>query len=326
MKKKGLAVIASVVLGVCTAQALVLFESDFEGYDLGASLKGTNAWNAINETNLQGAVVFAINSPLGAAGSQAMHFRDTFNGPLGNSLIYRQVNGIVSNNIAVFNFDFMADTSEQSPQILLQFAGTTVVQLTVHPNGVGTGPIKYHNGGGFQTIPSTLATNTWYRFALTANVDTDTFDLVVTDGINTHFNQTGLSFKNSVSNINRIAFSSNASVGGVGASYYFDNVTAGNDVIAVIPPPLPSTFISATATAGDLVKIEISAPEPDRAFLFGRSNLGAGSWTNVPHSDDGSNAFTVTNLTYSTSETNGNISIYVNATNAAGFFSTGHSE
>ncbi len=222
---------ASLVVGLSVGLSQAALMEDFESYTAGTSIHGLNNWSAINQTATQGTLVSALNSPLGPAGSRSMRFNDAdATAGLGNGLTYRQVNGQLVGGIGAFSFDFMATVNAQTPQVLLQLAGTTAVQMTITPNGGGTGVVRYHNGSGFQTIGSGLSLGTWYTFTLTADVNTDTFGLVVSDGTSTVISGSNLGFRNAVTDLNRIAFTSNAAAGQTGADYNFDNVN-------VVPEP-----------------------------------------------------------------------------------------
>jgi hypothetical protein len=81
----------------------------------------------------------------------------------------------------------------------------------------------------------------------------------------------------------------------------------------------PANIVSIEATTNSLLKIVVGTTMPDRSFPESRNDLVAGSWTNVPHSSDGTSAFVETNLSYSTAEGT-NYAIYVEGTNSAAFF------
>jgi hypothetical protein len=71
------------------------------------------------------------------------------------------------------------------------------------------------------------------------------------------------------------------------------------------------------------MRIVVDAPSlASNYYPKSTADLQVGAWTGVPHSDDGVNAFVVTNLDYSTAEGTNEV-IYVRATNSAAFFGIG---
>ncbi|QHI69716.1 hypothetical protein [Tichowtungia aerotolerans] len=84
----------------------------------------------------------------------------------------------------------------------------------------------------------------------------------------------------------------------------------------------PVTEIKALEMVGEsLLKITINSTDQwGQLKLVGTSDLLKDEWDYVAHSDNGSNAFVVTNLLYSTQEDAATCSVYVQATNSAVFF------
>ena len=86
---------------------------------------------------------------------------------------------------------------------------------------------------------------------------------------------------------------------------------------------LPATIISVTPVSGNLLKLVISAPSAaDKYYPKAKSALTESDWVEVPHSDNGTNPFKVSNLTYSTVEGENKV-IYVKTTDTAKFFGIG---
>ncbi len=80
------------------------------------------------------------------------------------------------------------------------------------------------------------------------------------------------------------------------------------------------TIIGVTAVASGVVERTIDAPsEASRYNPESRDSLNGGAWAPVPHSDNSSGPFVVSNLSYSTAAGTNEI-IYIEATNAAAFF------
>lgn len=80
------------------------------------------------------------------------------------------------------------------------------------------------------------------------------------------------------------------------------------------------SIVSSSMVSGNVMKLVVDAPsDASRYWPEGVSDLVSGSWATVAHSDDGVNAFVVTNLAYSTAEGSNEV-IYVQAVNPAGFF------
>ncbi len=88
------------------------------------------------------------------------------------------------------------------------------------------------------------------------------------------------------------------------------------------PPADPALIVGIEPVEGSLIKLIFSAPSPSTTYPKSTTDLAAGGWAGVPHSDDGINPFVVTNLDYS-SASDTNVAIYVEATNAAAFYSFG---
>ncbi|VGO19583.1 hypothetical protein [Pontiella sulfatireligans] len=85
----------------------------------------------------------------------------------------------------------------------------------------------------------------------------------------------------------------------------------------------PAEIIAIESVGMNQLKLIVHADrlDLDNHSLVGCDDLVIGSWNAVHHSDDGTNAFVITNLSYSTLAPDGsNAVIYVQATNNAGFF------
>jgi hypothetical protein len=82
------------------------------------------------------------------------------------------------------------------------------------------------------------------------------------------------------------------------------------------------TLVDFSPVPGDMMKAVFNTKGAANIYsLLAITNLLDGTWTNVAHSDDGENAFIVTNLGYSTVDATGtNIVIYVQSNDASKFF------
>ena len=114
-------------------------------------------------------------------------------------------------------------------------------------------------------------------------------------------------------------------LGGADSALWGDNASL---VFLGAHPMLPATILSWTAVSNGVMKMVVDAPGITSLYRpKATTDLLAGTWANVPHSDDGVNPFVVTNLGYSTTDATGtNEVIYVNATEATKFFGIGGSE
>ncbi len=201
-----------------------LVEDDYESYGLNGNVGGINGWVEINKTSNQGATVVATNSPL-SAGSQAVHFADSDPANVSDA----RIQNIFPEALLTLqiSFDFMASTSVQMPLLTIR-SGTAVTivaqQAVALAPFVNSGEIRYHDGSVWQVIPAGLALNTWYRFELTLDAATDTFSLVVSDGVVEWVNETGLSFRNPTGSLRSLDFATNAGFGQNGGSFYLDNL------------------------------------------------------------------------------------------------------
>ncbi len=89
-----------------------------------------------------------------------------------------------------------------------------------------------------------------------------------------------------------------------------------------VPTPdiIAPSIVGSSLVPGNAIKIVVDAPSAaGRYWPEGKLDLVSGSWTNIAHSDDGVNAFVVTNLDYSTAEGTNKV-IYVEASAAKEFF------
>ena len=88
-----------------------------------------------------------------------------------------------------------------------------------------------------------------------------------------------------------------------------------------IPPTEAATIVSSTVS-NNLMKIVVDTPSGVHLYHpMASSNLATGAWGSIPHSDDGVNAFVVTNLEYSTADASGtNEVIYVQVDYVQKFF------
>jgi hypothetical protein len=95
--------------------------------------------------------------------------------------------------------------------------------------------------------------------------------------------------------------------------------------VGFVPLSGPVTLVTSIGTlewvGANVLKITVNSnDEPGNLKLVGSSDLVNELWSYVAHSDDGSNAFVVTNLSYSTAIDATNYAVYVQATNSAAFF------
>ena len=99
-----------------------------------------------------------------------------------------------------------------------------------------------------------------------------------------------------------------------------DLVVSGTIGDAPIPDILPPDIIGWTQVSNNVMKLVVNAPSSANLYFpENRTDLAIGSWTNVAHSDDGVNAFIITNLSYSTAEGTNEV-IYVQSNDAQEFF------
>ena len=97
-------------------------------------------------------------------------------------------------------------------------------------------------------------------------------------------------------------------------------ITQATSVPVNVPDIVEPSIVSSSIVSGNVMKLVVDAPiDASRYWPEGVANLALGSWTNIAHSDDGVNAFVVTNLAYSTAEGTNEV-IYVQTVNPAGFF------
>lgn len=115
-------------------------------------------------------------------------------------------------------------------------------------------------------------------------------------------------------------------------SFFMDELRLGTtpaDVIgAPYPPSGPSEIMGWSREPGGLMKMVVNAPGRTKDYWpKAASDLLAGGWEGVPHSDDPGHTFYVTNLDYSTTDASGtNEVIYVQSSDATKFFRIGGAE
>ena len=83
-----------------------------------------------------------------------------------------------------------------------------------------------------------------------------------------------------------------------------------------------SQIISLKSFANNIMQMVVNTTDPTASYPKATSNLVNAVWTSVPHSDNGANAFVVTNLSYSTADGSNNV-IYVQASDAVQFYGIG---
>jgi len=97
-------------------------------------------------------------------------------------------------------------------------------------------------------------------------------------------------------------------------------ITPATAVPSIIPDIVQPSIVSSSMVSGNVMRLVVDAPiDASRYWPEGVSDLVSGSWASVAHSDNGVNAFVVTNLAYSTAEGSNEV-IYVQAVNPDGFF------
>jgi hypothetical protein len=101
---------------------------------------------------------------------------------------------------------------------------------------------------------------------------------------------------------------------------YSDTLIDDFSVDFLEPEPILCRIVDLIAVSSDQLKLLISLPnDPSQYSLIGRDDLSSGSWAPVAHSDDGLNAYILTNLSYSTTDGT-NVTVYVSATSSVGFY------
>ncbi|MCF7818026.1 MAG: hypothetical protein K9M54_09100 [Kiritimatiellales bacterium] len=107
---------------------------------------------------------------------------------------------------------------------------------------------------------------------------------------------------------------------------YLDNLLV--EIISAAAPPepepvIPASIVGWSVVSSNLMRMVVDAPSTaSNYYPKSTANLASGTWAGVAHSDDGLNPFVVTNLDYAGAEGTNKV-IFVQATNAAGFFGIG---
>jgi hypothetical protein len=97
-------------------------------------------------------------------------------------------------------------------------------------------------------------------------------------------------------------------------------ITQATSVPQTVPDIVQPSIVSSSMVSEDVMQLVVDAPiDASRYSVESTSGLTGGSWDSVAHSDDGMNAFFVTNLSYSTANGTNEV-IYVQTTNSAAFF------
>ena len=109
-------------------------------------------------------------------------------------------------------------------------------------------------------------------------------------------------------------------------SYVLDgnNDVTDGELYAIYGEPKPANIVSFSMVSNNVMKMVFYtyAFSTNNYYPLATADLVVPSWTNVPHSKDGSAPFILTNLTYSTAEGTNDV-IYVQADDAQGFFGIG---
>ncbi|MEN8255947.1 MAG: hypothetical protein ABFR33_10825, partial [Verrucomicrobiota bacterium] len=95
----------------------------------------------------------------------------------------------------------------------------------------------------------------------------------------------------------------------------FDNYS-----VSLRPASVGSTILDWSKVSGDIMKMEVVTGNLASNYPVASVDLAGGGWSRVAHSDDPGNPFDITNFTYSATDDGLSRVIYVNATNAVGFF------
>lgn len=193
--------------------------------------------------------------------------------------------------------------------------GSSSYQLNRVVNGGAGGPVFASDA----TTP--FAVGSFYTLTVTST-NAYEFDFTITDaGSSTPLNPTAS------------AIDVNANFAGGFAGVYSPTASGATDPDATFDNfsleritdsgPLPATIVDVSVVSGNLLKIAIDTPGSAVYYAVKTSsNLTLGIWSDVPHSDDGINAFVVTNLAYSTLEGEYEV-IYVETDAAKSFFGIG---
>jgi hypothetical protein len=96
----------------------------------------------------------------------------------------------------------------------------------------------------------------------------------------------------------------------------FDNFELGAVVTS-------TQFVRVEPYAADVMKLVVCSAFPQDFYPKCKTNLSDAAWAPIGHSIDGSAPFVVTNLSYSTEESDSNYAIYVSAADSRMFFNLG---
>ena len=116
--------------------------------------------------------------------------------------------------------------------------------------------------------------------------------------------------------------------GGSTPSFYVDEYRVGSSLDVVVASAstgvvsVSSSIFSLMPVDGGLVKMVVNSSSPSDSYPKTATNLVSGGWGSVAHSDDGVNAFVITNLSYSTASGSNQV-IYLQADTPAKFFGIG---
>jgi hypothetical protein len=127
-------------------------------------------------------------------------------------------------------FDYMYVTQTGNPQFILQDDGTNAIRMMLT---TVNGYVSVREGSTFNEITTmSINSGTWYRFYLSINLESSTFDLTIEDENGTSVSATSLAFENSVTDVNTLVYNYNVGIASTGGEYYIDNV-----LVQTIPEP-----------------------------------------------------------------------------------------
>ncbi len=219
---------ACLVLGVCSVQGSIVTD-DFESYTAGNSLHNEGAWRDKNTTANQGAFAAATNSPLGAAGSGAVHYVDT-DGTASDAAQLRSKYGETTGDVQV-QFDFMAVSSASAPFLnIIANDGSNLIRLQLNKSGNN---LLYKNAGGNVTLTSTMSLGSWYTYTITTDIANDEWGLVVSDagGVVSTFSNLETATPGQLGS-EELQFTANVNGDVTGTDYYIDNYS-----VTAVPEP-----------------------------------------------------------------------------------------
>ena len=283
-----------------------IFSDDFEDQAVGSEPDG---WTVVNGGAGSGEFI-RISTNEVAGGTNSCHIHGVASEGTTQPYMDTFIGGAPQDRM-VIEYDYLWENDHYMRSLFGLFASNNVAigQLNHHPQD---NQLHWYDGAAWTVYDGvSLASDTWYHFTYT--ITTNAVTLNITDGI---LNENlSLNLKSGYSGEDLLFIRFGTARNDTDADVYIDNVS-----ITTTVPHQPSTIISLSHHAGNVLEMVVDCPTPWDSYPKMKTDLVAeASWDSVGHSTNSAGPFTTNNL----GTVPGTISIYLEANDAAAFFGIG---